>query len=388
MAKDPQREDVFEVFDTRYTLRRYPTRHRKELRAWDTADLYLLHTLAPMLSEVKTIGIVHDHFGALTVPLARHNPVCYGDSWMSRRAIELNIQANQISSSISFEEHLEDFITLHDPPDCVVGRVPKSISQLTALLKKLNRWLAEDTLLMLAGMDKHLSRGQYRQLEACFGPAHYLPGVRKARIWQARCNPSLCGSQPLGQSVSREIIVPNHQLTLTALPNVFSHDHLDQGSAFLLSHLTRLPARRRVADMACGYGVLGLAYLKINPETHMTFCDESFQAVASTELNQRRNLPQAQVNIYADDGLKQHAQSSLDLVICNPPFHQGHTVSIDIAHSLFRDAYRALDKTGELWIVANRHLGYHHELKRVFHNCTTVTSNAKFVILRAIKSEL
>lgn len=384
MSEKQTHAETFVVFEKRYTLTRYPQRHRRELRAWDTADLYLLNTLSPLLPTIETICILNDNFGALTLPLAELNPLCYGDSWMSRRALELNSKVNHMPLNINFEESLAALTTHHPPPSCVIGRVPKSSSQLEYLLKCLNHWLEPDTLLMLAGMDKHLSRGQYQLLERYFGPSKYLPGVRKARVWQARCDPDLRVNQSLTSHL--EITIPECDLTITALPNVFSRESLDIGSRFFLHHFDRLPMSEKVADLACGYGVLGLAYLRFHPQAHLIFCDESFQAVMSTRINKEKNIPNAQSSIYADDGLKQVKDASLGLVICNPPFHQQHTISADLAHSMFQDAYRSLQPGGELWIVANRHLGYHIHLKRLFGHCSVEASDKKFVILRSIKS--
>ena len=381
MPSDAHKNDVYPIFDRHYKLKRYPEKHNRELRAWDAADTYLLNTIYPRLSDIQQLCILHDNFGALTVPLAEFQPLCYGDSLMSSKALELNFKLNQLPTSLVFDEDLESLINHHQPPNYVIGRVPKAVSQLIFLLSQLRGWVEEGTVLMLAGMDKHLSRGQYDQLETYFGPSEFLPGHKKARIWKATCDRSITVPIPR----ERHIFVPEYQLNLTSKPNVFSRNKLDIGSRFLLNHMDKLPKKTKVADMACGNGVLGLAYLRIHPDVHMTFCDESFQAVASTRHNLMRNLPRAKTSVYADDGLKQIESESLDLVICNPPFHQHHTVSTHIAYSLFRDAHRALEQSGEFWVVANRHLGYHVGLKKMFGNCTTEASNRKFVILRSCK---
>ena len=52
---------------------------------------------------------------------------------------------------------------------------------------------------------------------------------------------------------------------------------------------------------------------------------------------------------------------------------------------MFRQARTALRKGGALWIVGNRHLGYHSKLKRLFGRCTTIASNRKFIMLKATK---
>jgi 16S rRNA (guanine1207-N2)-methyltransferase len=52
---------------------------------------------------------------------------------------------------------------------------------------------------------------------------------------------------------------------------------------------------------------------------------------------------------------------------------------------MFSGARRALRGGGELWVVGNRHLGYHVTLRRVFGNSEVVASDPKFVVLRAVK---
>jgi 16S rRNA (guanine1207-N2)-methyltransferase len=52
---------------------------------------------------------------------------------------------------------------------------------------------------------------------------------------------------------------------------------------------------------------------------------------------------------------------------------------------MFADSRRSLRRGGELWVVGNRHLGYHAKLKRLFGNCEVVASNTKFVVLRAVR---
>ena len=94
---------------------------------------------------------------------------------------------------------------------------------------------------------------------------------------------------------------------------------------------------------------------------------------------------QRQASFLVDDCLSRVAENSQDLVLNNPPFHQQHNLSDAVAWQMFRDARRVLRTGGELWVVANRHLGYHAKLKKIFGNCETVGSNARFVVLKASK---
>ena len=52
---------------------------------------------------------------------------------------------------------------------------------------------------------------------------------------------------------------------------------------------------------------------------------------------------------------------------------------------MFQQAKRALAPQGELWIVGNRHLGYHPKLKRLFERVEQAGATPKFVILHALR---
>jgi 23S rRNA (guanine1835-N2)-methyltransferase len=50
--------------------------------------------------------------------------------------------------------------------------------------------------------------------------------------------------------------------------------------------------------------------------------------------------------------------NSADLVICNPPFHQQQRVNLDSGFAFIEDSFRVLKEGGQLFLVANRYLGY------------------------------
>jgi 16S rRNA (guanine1207-N2)-methyltransferase len=108
--------------------------------------------------------------------------------------------------------------------------------------------------------------------------------------------------------------------------------------------------------------------------------------VAAAERNYRDNgfadgAPAARFHV--DDGFSSYRGEPFDLILCNPPFHQGHVVGDQIARQLFAQSRQQLRRGGELWIVGNRHLQYHIVLKKIFGNCRQIAANSKFVVLAA-----
>lgn len=141
-----------------------------------------------------------------------------------------------------------------------------------------------------------------------------------------------------------------------------------------------------MVDLGCGNGVVGTAVALAAPEAELLFVDESFQAVASAEATYRTNgLPDGRAEFRVGDGLAGIADGSVDLVLNNPPFHTHQATTDATAWRMFTGARRALRPGGELWVIGNRHLGYHIKLRKLFGNSRLVASDAKFVVLKAVK---
>jgi len=110
-------------------------------------------------------------------------------------------------------------------------------------------------------------------------------------------------------------------------------------------------------------------------------------AIASAKENAAANIAnhEPDVEFLVNNCLYDYEPHSVDLVLCNPPFHQEKAITDHIAWQMFKDAHRALAWGGALYIVGNRHLDYHIKLERLFDNHEVVASNAKFVIIKAQK---
>ena len=175
-------------------------------------------------------------------------------------------------------------------------------------------------------------------------------------------------------------------LALEALPAVFARQKLDIGTRLLLPHVASeirgLPRGARVLDLGCGNGVLGLTALVLRPDLQVTFSDVSSQAILSARRNVRVNCPEAAAEFVHYDGVSPDS-GHFDLVLLNPPFHEGGIVGDHIALALFRQVARHLVRGGSMLLVGNRHLGYHKSLRRYFSGTRQLDANRKFVVFRA-----
>ncbi|TBU91596.1 methyltransferase [Phytopseudomonas dryadis] len=362
-------------------LLRQPEQPGMPLQAFDAADAYLLeHLHGQRLPASTRVLVLNDSFGALACALASHVQVTSsGDSHLAHQALRLNLARNGLAAdAVCF---VPASASATGPFDVVLIRVPKTLALLEEQLIRLHGQLAPGAQVIAAGMIKHLPRAAGDLLQRYVGPVQASLAVKKARLLYATPEAKATPKSPY--PTRYRLDEPSIELSNHA--NLFCREGLDIGTRAFLPHLPRHLDDRRVADLGCGNGVLGIAYALGSPKAELTLVDESYMAVQSATENWRAALGERPVTIRAGDGLAEQAADSLDLVLCNPPFHQQQVVGDFLAWRMFQQARAALVTGGELWIVGNRHLGYHAKLGRLFRGVEQVAATPKFVVLRATK---
>ena len=361
-------------------LIRQPPQPRSPLQAFDAADEYLLAQLHEEgLAAGERVLLLNDGFGALACSLAGHARVTSsGDSHLGFLALQENLKRNGIEAAVDFVPASEP---LKGPFDRVLIRSPKTLALLEEQLIRLQDQLAPGAGVMAGAMLKHLPRAAGDLLEKYIGPVQASLAVKKARLLfvTPEQRPHLPSPYPTRYRLDQP------PLELANHANLFCREGLDIGTRAFLPHLPTELGEARVADLGCGNGVLGICCALANPQARLTLVDESYMAVQSARENWCAALGERPVEIRAADGLSDQAPHSLDLVLCNPPFHQQQVVGDFLAWRMFQQAHRALVPGGELWIVGNRHLGYHAKLGRLFGRVEQVAAHPKFVVLRAIR---
>ncbi|MDD5276261.1 MAG: methyltransferase [Methylovulum sp.] len=372
---------ALQVAQGEFVLHRLPQRPRELLQAFDAADEYLLDYVAEVVKPAATarILLVNDSFGALAVALHAWQPFALSDSYLSQQATRLNLAANNLPEQcVTLVNSLQPLTGLFD---VVLIKVPKTLALLEDELLRIRPHLAVTTQLIVASMVKTLPASAWKLLERLVGATTTSLAKKKARLIFAQFNAALVvPDNPY--PVCYQLENTSHMLANHA--NVFSRDSLDIGTRFFLQHLPTRPECRNIIDLGCGNGVVGLIAAELHPEATVHFVDESFMAIASAQENFRRAFGDERLAIFqVGDGLMAFEAASADLILCNPPFHQQNAIGDYIAGAMFKESSRVLRSNGELWVIGNRHLNYHHTLKRWFNSVSIVASNAKFVILKA-----
>lgn len=378
-----------------YKLQRYPVRKKETLRAWDSADEYLLQYLDEnkLLQADVSLLIINDEFGGLSLPLNRFQPVVITDSYLSTQAIRLNAQSNGID---------EDLITVIDSlvtPESTLNvrsrignhvvliKVPKSLAMLEDQLYRIRPLLDESTVIVAAAMTKHIHMSTLELFEKIIGPTKSSRAQKKSRLIFSQFDADLnVADNPYPKSYALPYKLDDIDIEVKNHAAVFSQEKLDLGSRFFIENLPVSDQYKTIVDLGCGNGVLGLMAAIKNPSAKIIFTDESYMAIESSISNFLSVFDDTrEAEFLQTDCLQGVEDNSVSLILCNPPFHQNNAINDNVAWQMFFEAREALESKGELWVVGNRHLAYHAKLKHLFGSCEVMASNKKFTILKAVK---
>lgn len=378
----------FIVNDKNLFLERFPSGQiNRSLQAWDAADEYLVNYLndEQLINPDSKILIFNDSFGALTVNFTQQQVYCVNDSFLSQQGIELNIDQNGLD-----EDNITLLNSLDELPadiDIILYKIPKSKSMLIAQLIAIRSRYEQPVQFIAGDRAKEIHSSTLKQFEKYLGSTKTSLAVKKARLVFATLDADT-GNKRIFQSPFPTIWpLENSDFSISNHANVYARDKLDIGARYFIKNLPKVAPEAQVIDLGCGNGVVGLSVLAQQPQAQLQFFDESYMAIASAKDNITNNLPGVaeQCQFHLNDCLSGVEGGSVDLILCNPPFHQQTATTDHIAWQMFKDSHRVLKKGGELRIIGNRQLAYHIKLKRIFGNETLIASNDKFVTISAKK---
>lgn len=166
-------------------------------------------------------------------------------------------------------------------------------------------------------------------------------------------------------------------------PGLFGWDKLDQGSQFLAGYFDQIwpqlsTERPRVLDLGCGYG-----YLSARAHQHgvdsILATDNNAAAVIACQQNFNRLAIKG--SVVADDCAASQDER-FDLVLCNPPFHQGFAVEGELTDRFLARAARLTARNGMALFVTNMFIPLERKAKGVFAGVDTFADNGSFKLVR------
>ncbi|WP_324275244.1 class I SAM-dependent methyltransferase [Blastococcus brunescens] len=254
-------------------------------------------------------------------------------------------------------------------------QAPKSLDALREIAESVAAVAAPDVTVLVGGRVKHMTRTMNDVLGDSFADVSATLARQKSRVLVAR------GPKPGASSFPRRQEHPDLGLTLCAHGAAFAGTKIDVGTRTLLGALDQMaPDAATALDLGCGTAVLAVLLARARPSLEVLAADQSAAAVASARATAEANGVVDRIRVVRDDAADSFPGASVDLVVCNPPFHVGAAVVTTAADRLFAAAGRVLRPGGELWTVYNSALRYKPALARVVGPTRVVEQTPKFTV--------
>jgi len=167
--------------------------------------------------------------------------------------------------------------------------------------------------------------------------------------------------------------------SFVTLPGTFSADGIDPGSALLAQ---ALPSGLKgiAADFGAGWGYLSAQLLETAPGLSAVHLIESDARALDCA---RQNVTDPRAQFHWADATTPLPRLLVDVVIMNPPFHSGREARPQLGAAFIRAAAAMLKPSGQLWLVANRHLPYESTLASTFRKHTELPGAPGFKLYHA-----
>jgi 16S rRNA (guanine1207-N2)-methyltransferase len=164
--------------------------------------------------------------------------------------------------------------------------------------------------------------------------------------------------------------------------SVFSTKRVDLGTRVLIEAM-QLPEEGCVLDIGCGYGAIGIAAAKFNPQLRVVMTDVNRRAVLlarqNAERNHARNVEVHQGNLY------QPVQNQcFDCILSNPPVSAG----METVLALIQGAPAFLSCGGTLQMVIRSKIGKKtlpNAFTEAFGNCGILAIESGYRVLMGKK---
>lgn len=354
------------------SLRRWPDVDAPNLYAVDATDRLLLDEAAEAIREHPGgVVVIDDNYGALTlgaIALGARGVRVHQDSIVAERALAANA-----GEAAAHFENVPLTAAAFAGAEVVLWQLPRSLERLGDVARLVASSAAPGVVVFAGGRIKHMTPRMNEVLREHFDRLDVTHARQKSRALIAS-GPVIIRDRAVVPDIRDEAGVP-----YLAAPGVFNGGRLDIGTRALLAVIDQVPDARLAVDLGCGSGILAATLATRRPGTEVIATDVSAAAVAAARRTaELGGLPR--MRVLRDDAGASIPDATVDLVLLNPPFHDGGTVHTGIASKLFAAAARMLRPGGELWTVYNSHLAYRGELERVVGPTRQVSRTPKFTV--------
>jgi 16S rRNA (guanine1207-N2)-methyltransferase len=237
----------------------------------------------------------------------------------------------------------------------------------------------EGGLVVAAGGKTEGADSLRKRFEGVLEPRGHMPKHHGVVFWFERPPDADLAASPFMTAPTPERIDGR----FLAAPGMFSHDRIDPASKLLAGNL---PAaiKGRVADFGAGWGYLATEILKrADGIAALDLYEADWDSLEAAKANLATAAGNVPLGLHWRDLLQEPVARQYDLIVMNPPFHQGRAAEPAIGQGMIRAASAALKPGGRLLMVANRGMPYEPVLAACFAATGETCRDDRFKVLWA-----
>lgn len=259
--------------------------------------------------------------------------------------------------------------------------VPRQREQARALMARALTHLAPGGCILAAAPNSSGARSAQSDLQALCGPLSGLSKHKCRVFWtgplHGPADADLAAAWAAGDA-PRPILGGRFH----SRPGLFAWDRVDPASALLARHLPE-DLSGAAADLGAGWGFLADALLSCAPGIgRIDLFEAQYEALALARANLQPHAGRVRIGVHWHD-VTAGLPDRYDVIVSNPPFHQGRADDPALGRAFIASAAAALQPRGQLFLVANRHLPYEAELQARFGRVRVLEQADGFKAFRA-----
>jgi 16S rRNA (guanine1207-N2)-methyltransferase len=271
----------------------------------------------------------------------------------------------------------------HKKVEKIFYRISKEKSLCHHLLNQASQYLTDHGHLVISGAKQEGIKSYADKLKKLLGAQGTLKkhgSFYKGIFSQLSKSITLDDQQ---YSEIRCLQTQSHEVTkYYSKPGVYGWDKIDKGSELLIESLKDCingirPHPKKVMDLGCGYGWLFLNFDHYG-FSKITATDNNAAALACAKKN--AELIQTPVSVVASDCANE-INDSFDLILCNPPFHQGFKHDKKLIAKFISSCRQHLSKNGNALFVVNEFIGIETLAEQSFGGFQTLKTQDGFKII-------
>lgn len=335
--------------------------------------------LVPFLNKPQgnTLWLVDENIGLGELSRIRANPAITA---ISNRFDVVQLMLEQgINCRLNDFELGDDLVGF----DQVLFRISKEKALVHHIINRSPACLRPGGEVLISGFKNEGIKTYIKKAEQYLGSiADKTRGEKTAQLARLALTEEAPGEPLEDKDYSSPRLLQGSQTAFFSKPGIFGWEKTDRGSQFLIEQLPGVLSRQArspasIVDLGCGYGYLSIMASSI-VAAPVAAVDNNIAAVIACEENFRYHKIKGQV---VCDDCGSSLGGTYELLLCNPPFHQGFDVESDLTNRFLAASHRLLGRDGIALFVVNAFIPLERKAMALYDRVELVANNKSFKVL-------